>query len=118
QASRLMSGDPKDPDYDDTEGGLEPGELMFDDGDEDEEGGAASTEEIQEAAQAIELVALPIACTNEGKGAPLGMGIQRFWAQELAEVGVKAAAPVFTALQEQNGRKAPALMIFREPWSD
>lgn len=113
-----MSGDPKDPDYDDTEGGLEPGELMFDDGDEDEEGGAASTEEIQEAAQAIELVALPIACTNEGKGAPLGMGIQRFWAQELAEAGVKAAAPVFTALQEQNGRKAPALMIFREPWSD
>src|SRR5690606_17819124 len=75
-------------------------------------------EEIQEAAQAIELVALPVACTNEGKGAPLGMGIQRFWAQELAEAGVKAAAPVFTAMQEQNGRQAPALMIFREPWTD
>ncbi|MCY1057410.1 tetratricopeptide repeat protein [Nannocystis sp. SCPEA4] len=112
-----MSGDPKDPEYDDTEGDLEPGELMFDEGDEDEEG-AASAEEIQEAAQAIELVTLPVSCTNEGKGAPLGMGIQRFWAQELAEAGVKAAAPVFTAIQEQNGRRAPALMIFREPWTD
>lgn len=111
-----MSGDPKDPDYDDTEGDLEPGELMFEEGDEEE--GAASEEEIQEAAQAIELVTLPISCTNEGKGAPLGMGIQRFWAQELAEAGVRAAAPVFTAIQEQNGRRAPALMIFREPWTD
>ncbi|MFY0531940.1 hypothetical protein [Nannocystis pusilla] len=111
-----MSGDPKDPDYDDTEGDLEPGELMFEEGDEEE--GAASEEEIQEAAQAIELVTLPVSCTNEGKGAPLGMGIQRFWAQELAEAGVRAAAPVFTAIQEQNGRRAPALMIFREPWTD
>lgn len=111
-----MSGDPKDPDYDDTEG-LEPGELMFDEGEEDEDG-AASAEEIQEAAQAIELVTLPVSCTNEGKGAPLGMGVQRFWAQELAEAGVKAAAPVFTAIQEQNGRRSPALMIFREPWTD
>ncbi|MDC0723068.1 tetratricopeptide repeat protein [Nannocystis bainbridge] len=111
-----MSGDPKDPDYDDTEAALEPGELMFDDGDEDEV--AASEEEIQEAAQAIELVTLPVSCTNEGKGAPLGMGIQRFWAQELAEAGVRAAAPVFTAIQEQEGRRAPALMIFREPWTD
>ena len=112
-----MTGEPKDPEYDDTEG-LEPGELMLEDGDEDEEGAAASPEEIQAAAQSIELVVLPVSCTNEGKGAPLGMGVQRFWAQELAEAGVKAAAPVFTAMQENQGRRVPALMIFREPWND
>lgn len=112
-----MTGEPQDPEYDDTEG-LEPGELMLDDGDEDEEGSAASPEEIQAAAQSIELVVLPVSCTNEGKGAPLGMGVQRFWAQELAEAGVKAAAPVFTAMQENQGRRVPALMIFREPWND
>jgi len=112
-----MTGEPKDPEYDDTES-LEPGELMLEDGDEDEEGAAASPEEIQAAAQSIELVVLPVSCTNEGKGAPLGMGVQRFWAQELAEAGVKAAAPVFTAMQENQGRRVPALMIFREPWND
>lgn len=112
-----MTGEPKDNEYDDAEG-LEPGELMLDDGDEDEDGGAATAEEIQQAAQSIELVVLPVSCTNEGKGAPLGMGIQRFWAQELAEAGVKAAAPVFTAMQENQGRRVPALMIFREPWTD
>lgn len=81
---------------------------------EDEEDAAASAE----AAQSIELVILPIACTNEGKGAPLAMGVQRWWAQELAARGAKAAAPVFTALAEQEGRKVPALMVFREPWTD
>jgi tetratricopeptide (TPR) repeat protein len=114
-----MSGDETNPDFDSAEN-LEDGELMIDesgegDGDGDEEGSPA---ELQQAAQAIDFVALPIACTNEGKGAPLAMGIQRWWAQELAEAGGKAAAPVFTALHEQAGRKVPALMIFREPWTD
>lgn len=81
---------------------------------EDEEDAAANAQ----AAEAIELVILPIACTNEGKGAPLAMGVQRWWAQELAARGAKAAAPVFTALAEQGGRKVPALMVFREPWTD
>lgn len=112
-----MTGEPKDFEDDDAEA-LEPGELMLDEGEEDEDGEAASEADIQQAAQSIELVTLPVSCTNEGKGAPLGMGIQRFWAQELAEAGVKAAAPVFTAIQEQKGRRVPALMIFREPWND
>lgn len=114
-----MSGDETNPDFDSAEN-LEDGELMIDesgegDGEGDDEGSPA---ELQQAAQAIDFVALPIACTNEGKGAPLAMGIQRWWAQELAEAGGKAAAPVFTALHEQDGRKVPALMIFREPWTD
>lgn len=114
-----MSGDETNPDFDSAEN-LEDGELMIDesgegDGEGDEEGSPA---ELQQAAQAIDFVTLPIACTNEGKGAPLAMGIQRWWAQELAEAGGKAAAPVFTALHEQAGRKVPALMIFREPWTD
>lgn len=73
---------------------------------------------VREAAAAVELVVLPIACVNEGRGAPLAMGIQRWWAQELAGRGAKAAAPVFTAMSEQGGRKQPALMVFREPWTD
>jgi len=113
-----MSGDEQNPDFDNADG-LEDGELMIDESAEgeadDDEGSPA---ELQEAAQAIDFVTLPIACTNEGKGAPLAMGIQRWWAQELAEAGGKAAAPVFTALHEQDGRKVPALMIFREPWTD
>lgn len=113
-----MTGEQKDPEYDDDTEALEAGEMMLDDGDDEDGEGAVSPEEIQQAAQAIELVVLPVSCTNEGKGAPLGMGIQRFWAQELAEGGVKAAAPVFTAIQEQQGRRVPALMIFREPWND
>jgi tetratricopeptide (TPR) repeat protein len=112
-----MTGEQKDPEYDDDTEALEPGDMMLEDGD-DEDGEAVTAEEIQQAAQAIELVVLPVSCTNEGKGAPLGMGIQRFWAQELAEGGVRAAAPVFTAIQEQQGRKVPALMIFREPWNE
>lgn len=99
----------------------EPEALLTDDeGDEafedelDEEDEAESAQ----AAQSIEMVVLPIACTNEGKGAPLAMGVQRWWAQELASRGAKAAAPVFTALAEQNGQKVPALMVFREPWTD
>lgn len=112
-----MTGEQRDPEYDDDTEALEAGDMMLDDGD-DEDGEAVTAEEIQQAAQAIELVVLPVSCTNEGKGAPLGMGIQRFWAQELAEGGVRAAAPVFTAIQEQQGRKLPALMIFREPWNE
>ncbi len=85
-----------------------------DEGDDDEVDPAA----MAEAAASIELVILPIACTNDGKGAPLCMGIQRWWAQELATRGAKAAAPVFTAMAKQGGRDVPALMVFREPWSD
>lgn len=99
------------------------GELVADanlsEGELDLEG--ASEEDaaaMKEAAAQVELVVLPIACVNEGKGAPLGMGIQRWWAQELAARGGKAAAPVFTALAEQGERQVPALMVFREPWSD
>jgi len=111
-----MSADDQNPDFDDAP----EGELMIDESGEEEEGEEAegTPAEIQEAAQSIDFVTLPVACTNEGKGAPLAMGIQRWWAQELAEAGGKAAAPVFTALHEQNGRKVPALMIFREPWTD
>ncbi len=113
-----MSGDEQNPDFDNADV-LEDGELMIDEsaeGEADEDEGSPA--ELQEAAQAIDFVTLPIACTNEGKGAPLAMGIQRWLAQELAEAGGKAAAPVFTALHEQAGRKVPALMIFREPWTD
>lgn len=74
--------------------------------------------EVVAAAKAIEFVVLPIACVNEGKGAPLAMGLQRWWAQELAARGAKAAAPVFTAMAEQAGKKRPALMVFREDWTD
>ncbi|MCX4245892.1 tetratricopeptide repeat protein [Paraliomyxa miuraensis] len=94
-----------------------PDELEDRDEDELEEDDEDDGESAQ-AAQSIELVILPIACTNEGKGAPLAMGIQRWWAQELAARGAKAAAPVFTALAEQDGRKVPALMVFREGWTD
>lgn len=73
---------------------------------------------LQKAAEEIELVVLPLSCTNEGKGAPLSMGVQRWLAQELARTGLKAAAPVFTAIAEQQGRKVPALLIYRDAWSD
>ncbi len=101
---------------DETEAFLEQGDEDSDEelDDEDEEDAAQSAQ----AAESIELVILPIACTNEGKGAPLAMGVQRWWAQELAARGAKAAAPVFTALADQGGRKVPALMVFREPWTD
>lgn len=93
---------------------------MGPDADLDEEDGddEADSEAVQQAAAEIEFVVLPIACTNEGRGAPLAMGIQRWWAQELASRGAKAAAPVFTAMADQGGRKVPALMVFREPWTD
>lgn len=99
---------------DDDEG--DDGALMVDDGSDDDEDG--EEEAVAEAAAGIELVVLPIACTNEGKGAPLCMGIQRWWAQELASRGAKAAAPVFTAMAQQGKRQVPALMVFREPWTD
>ncbi|MCA9692072.1 MAG: tetratricopeptide repeat protein [Nannocystaceae bacterium] len=104
---------------------LEPeGELVIDESGEDEEAGDALDEEgsgnpeIVEAASRIAFVSLPISCTNEGRGAPLAMGIQRWWAQELAQLGANAAAPVFTAFHEREGRKIPALMVFREAWTD
>jgi len=94
------------------------GDHDHDEFEDDEDDGDVDPEQIQQAAAAIELVLLPIACTHEGRGAPLAMGIQRWWAQELATRGAKAAAPVFTALAEQRGRKVPALMVFKEPWTD
>ncbi len=120
QASPSMAGEDDDTPQQDTEALLEQSseadedELDEDLDEEDEEEAAESAE----AAQSVELVILPIACTNEGKGAPLAMGVQRWWAQELAARGAKAAAPVFTALAEQDGRKVPALMVFREAWTD
>ena len=90
---------------------LEDGVIGDDEDDEE-------IEQAQSAAQSIELVILPIACTNEGKGAPLAMGVQRWWAQELASRDAKAAAPVFTAMADQDGEKVPALMVFREAWTD
>jgi len=113
-----MAGDDDTQDFDTTEG-ME-GDLMIDEG-ADEVSEAEAEEaaaEIQQAARTIDFVALPIACTNEGKGAPLAMGVQRWLAQELAQHGAKAAAPVFTAIHEQQGRQVPALMVFREPWTD
>jgi tetratricopeptide (TPR) repeat protein len=93
-------------------------ELVIDDSDEEAEH-AEAEQQIVQAAAMVELVILPMACTNEGKGAPLGMGIQRYWAQESTKVGVRAAAPVFTAMAEQQGgRKVPALMVYRERWTD
>ncbi len=98
---------------DDTQGAEEegPDDAMFNEGDDDPKA-------VAEAAADIKLVILPFACTNEGKGAPLAMGVQRWWAQELATRGVQAAAPVFTAMADQGGREVPALMVFREPWTD
>lgn len=95
-------------------------ELMIEEASE-EQLAAAENEQmqlLQKAASEIELVVLPLSCTNEGKGAPLSMGVQRWLAQELARTGIKAAAPVFTALAEQQGRKIPALLIYRDGWTD
>ncbi len=102
---------------------LGDGELMIDESGEDEDapldGQGGGSPELVAAAASVEFVALPIACTNEGKGAPLAMGVQRWWAQELAQLGPKAAAPVFTAMQQtEDGQQVPALMVFREDWSD
>jgi hypothetical protein len=75
--------------------------MIGDDNEIDEELEGAQDEEfdeesddpevVQQAAAAIEFVVLPIACTNEGRGAPLAMGIQRWWAQELASRGVQGS---------------------------
>lgn len=75
-------------------------------------------EELMAAANAVDIVVLPVACVNEGKGAPLGMGMQRWWAQEISESGGKAASPVFTAMADKDGEKVPALMIYRDEWND
>lgn len=92
--------------------------VMGDDDDDDDGDDEGDEEAVAAAAASIELVVLPIACTNDGKGAPLCMGVQRWWAQELATRGAKAAAPVFTAMAQQGKRQVPALMVFREPWTD
>jgi tetratricopeptide (TPR) repeat protein len=112
-----MSGEDETRGDDDETLGPDAGGPEDDDGDfgEDAEEDAAA---VEEAAASIEFVVLPVACTNEGRGAPLAMGIQRWWAQELAARGASAAAPVFTAMADQGGRKVPALMVFREPWTD
>lgn len=95
-------------------------ELMIEEGTEEQLAAAESEQlqALQKAASEIELVVLPLSCTNEGKGAPLSMGVQRWLAQELARTGLKAAAPVFTAIAEQQGRKIPALLIYRDAWTD
>ncbi len=92
--------------------------FVMGDDDDDDDDGEVDEASVAVAAAAIELVVLPIACTNDGKGAPLCMGIQRWWAQELATRGAKAAAPVFTAMAKQGKRQVPALMVFREAWTD
>jgi len=110
---------PPEDDEDEYEDDEDDDEVVLagpEDDDDDEED--ADPEAVAQAAAAIELVILPIACTNDGKGAPLCMGIQRFWAQELAGLGAKAAAPVFTAMARQGKQQVPALMVFREPWTD
>ncbi len=76
-------------------------------------------QQLQQAAQSVEFVVLPFACTNEGKGAPLGLGLQRWLAQEVSKRELRSAAPVFTALaKNQEGREVPALMIYRDAWND
>lgn len=95
-------------------------ELMIEEGVDEElaEQQQAQLAALQKAAGEIDLVVLPFACVNEGKGAPLSMGVQRWLAQELARAGTKAAAPVFTAMADQQGRKVPALLIYRDAWTD
>lgn len=93
-------------------------EPSIEENDPAQEAQAEQMAALQKAAAEIELVVLPLSCTNEGKGAPLSMGVQRWLAQELARTGLKAAAPVFTAIAEQQGRKVPALLIYRDAWSD
>jgi Tfp pilus assembly protein PilF len=112
--------DGSNPTADGTTGDDDGDELMIEEGTE-EQLEAAENEQLkalQKAASEIELVVLPLSCTNEGKGAPLSMGVQRWLAQELARTGLKAAAPVFTAIAEQQGRKIPALLIYRDAWTD
>jgi tetratricopeptide (TPR) repeat protein len=92
--------------------------IEEEDQDEAQDAQAEQMAALQKAASEIELVVLPLSCTNEGKGAPLSMGVQRWLAQELARTGLKAAAPVFTAIAEQQGRKVPALLIYRDAWTD
>ena len=75
--------------------------------------------ELEAAAKAVQFVVLPFACTNEGKGAPLGLGLQRWIAQEMTKHDLRTAAPVFTAMAKNDaGRDIPALMVYREPWND
>lgn len=111
-----MAGDDNTPETPEDEL-LEAGEDG-DEGDEDDASESEQLEALQKAASEIEIVVLPLACTNEGKGAPLSMGVQRWWAQELARTGLKAAAPVFTAIADQQGRKVPALLVYRDAWND
>lgn len=69
-----MSADETNPDFDNAEA-LDHGELMIDESGEGEgEEEEGSPAELQQAAQAIDFVCLPIACTNEGQGRPAGDG--------------------------------------------
>jgi tetratricopeptide (TPR) repeat protein len=100
--------------------GDDDGGLMIEEPNDAEMAAAeeAAESEIMAAAKQVDLVVLPLACVNEGLGAPLSMGVQRWWAQELTQDNLRAAAPVFTAMAEQEGRKVPALMVHRDPWTD
>lgn len=71
-----------------------------------------------QAARAIDCVILPPACTNDGAGVSLAMGIQQWLAQELASAGCNASAPVFAVPKANTDSKAHALKVFREPWTD
>jgi tetratricopeptide (TPR) repeat protein len=113
-----MPGEDETNDPNDEQDAAATAAELDDEDDVDDDDDEVSEEDASAAASAIELVILPVACINEGKGAPLAMGVQRWWAQELASRGAKAAAPVFTAMADQDGRKVPALMVFREPWTD
>ncbi len=93
-------------------------QLVIEDERAAEQEATAAQKQLEQAAAEIQLVILPLACVNEGKGAPLAMGVQRWLAQEITKAGGKAAAPVFTALTEQQGQKVPALMVYRDAWTD
>jgi tetratricopeptide (TPR) repeat protein len=103
---------------DDDDNTIDTDEPAIEEDQEIQDAQAEQMAALQKAAAEIELVVLPLSCINQGKGAPLSMGVQRWLAQELARTGLKAAAPVFTAIAEQQGRKVPALLIYRDAWSD
>lgn len=112
-----MAGENDSQDFDPEQTAEDDG-LVIDETDEAAEVGAAQ-QQLSEAAAAVEFVVLPLAVTNEGKGAPIAMGIQRWWAQELTKAGARAAAPVFTAMaRNPSGQEVPALMVYRDAWTD
>jgi len=112
-----MAGENDSQDFDPEQVAEDDG-LVIDETDEEVEVGEAQRQ-LSQAAAAVEFVVLPLAVTNEGKGAPIAMGIQRWWAQEVTKAGTRAAAPVFTALaRNPSGQEVPALMVYRDGWTD